>query len=164
MPKTLRGSGGQPVNSVIGWTNMLLGLWDAEQPRAVFVAWDTLGIPTYRHKLWPAYQAGRVFDRELLQQLNALPDICRAFGFGVGKGAGYEADDFMASAACAEQRQGGTCLILTTDRDAYQLVCESVTVLSPRRGTRELERIGPHEVVDRMGVLPEQVPDFKALS
>src|SRR5690606_29461030 len=53
---------------------------------------------------------------------------------------------------------------LTNDKDAYQLVSEEVTVLSPRRGVREMDRIGPREVVERLGVLPEQVPDFKALA
>ncbi|HZH98665.1 MAG TPA: 5'-3' exonuclease H3TH domain-containing protein, partial [Fimbriimonadaceae bacterium] len=55
-------------------------------------------------------------------------------------------------------------LILTTDKDSYQLVSDRITVLSPKRGSRELDRIGPHQVVERLGVLPEQVPDFKALS
>ncbi len=164
MPKTLRGSGGQPVNSLIGWTNMLLGLWDAEQPRAVFVAWDTLGIPTYRHKLWPHYQAGRVFDRELLQQLDALPNLCRAFGFGVGKGPGYEADDYLASAARAEVERGGSCVILTNDRDSFQLASEQITILWPRKGISDIDRVDPHRVVERFGVLPEQVPDYKALA
>lgn len=143
---------------------MLLRIYAEEQPRGVFVAWDTLGVDTYRSKLWPPYQTGRVFDKEVVEQLEALPDICRAFKFGVGKLAGYEADDVMASAAIAETRRGGSSLILTTDRDAYQLVSESVTVLAPKRGTRELDRIGPMQVVERFGVLPEQVPDFKALS
>jgi DNA polymerase-1 len=70
----------------------------------------------------------------------------------------------MAAACLENVRRGGTCLLLTTDRDAYQLVSDRVTVLSPRRGASELDRIGPHEVVERLGVHPEQVPDFKALA
>ena len=69
----------------------------------------------------------------------------------------------MAAAALKEVESGGTCLILTTDRDAYQLVSEQITVLSPKPRTRELDRITPLEVVKRFGVLPEQVPCFKAL-
>src|SRR5690606_18053963 len=105
-----------------------------------------------------------VFDPEILEQLDALPELCGAFGFGWGKAEGYEADDLMAAAAAAEVAAGGTCLLLTNDRDSYQLVSDEVTVLSPRRGVREMDRIGPSEVVERMGVLPEQVPDFKALA
>jgi DNA polymerase-1 len=143
---------------------MVLYLWDSEQPRAIFTAWDTLGVETYRHKLWPTYQGGRVFDAAIIEQLDLLPSVADAFGFGVGKKAGYEADDFMAAAAIAETRRGGQSLLLTTDRDAYQLVSDTVTVLAPRAGVRDLMRIGPQEVVNRLGVLPEQVPDYKALA
>jgi DNA polymerase I len=149
MPKSLKGSDGRPINAIVGWTNMLIFLWEAEQPRSIFTAWDTLGVDTYRHKLWPSYQAGRVFDHAIVKQLDWLPDVARAFGFGVGKAPGYEADDFMAAAAIAETSRGGHSLLLTTDRDAYQLVSDSVTVLAPRSGVRDL---------------PEQVPDFKALA
>jgi len=164
MPKSLRSPDGRPINAIVGWTNMLLTLWDSQHPRSMFVAWDTLGVETYRHKLWPTYQGGRVFDDAIVRQLDLLPTLAAAFGFGVGKKAGYEADDFMAAAAIAETRRGGHSLLLTTDRDAYQLVNDSVTVLAPRAGVRDLMRIGPAQVVERMGVLPEQIPDFKALA
>src|SRR5579864_1690781 len=164
MPKSLRSPDGRPINAIVGWTNMLMTLWDSQQPRSIFVAWDTLHVDTYRHKLWPTYQGGRVFDDAIVRQLDVLPTLAAAFGFGVGKKAGYEADDFMAAAAIAETRRGGHSLLLTTDRDAYQLVNESVTVLAPRAGVRDLVRIGPQQVVERMGVLPEQIPDFKALA
>jgi DNA polymerase-1 len=163
-PKTVTSADGTPVNALVGLIGMLANLWATERPRAIFVAWDTLEVPTYRHALWPTYQSGRVFDAEILQQLGVLPGLCREFGFGVGKLAGSEADDLMAAAAQAEVANAGTCLLLTNDRDAYQLVSDQVTVLSPRRGVRELDRIGPREVVERLGVLPEQVADFKALS
>jgi DNA polymerase-1 len=164
MPKSLKSADGRPINAIVGWTNMLVTLWENEQPRSVYVAWDTLGVETYRHKLWPGYQAGRVFDHAILKQLDELPVLAAAFGFGVGKRAGYEADDFMAAAAIAETHRGGRSLLLTTDRDAYQLVSDSVTVLAPRAGVRDLVRIGPAQVVERFGVLPEQVPDYKALA
>lgn len=149
------------LNAVTGFFSMLARIWGEESCRGAFVAWDTLGVKTYRDELWPAYQGGRFFDPALVAQLNQLPDLCRAFGFGVGKQAGFEADDLMASAAAAEP---GSCFLLTTDRDSYQLVSERVTVLSPKRGTPVLDRIGPEQVVAYFGVLPEQVPDFKALA
>jgi DNA polymerase I len=164
IPKGVKGAGGRPINAIVGWTNMLLYMWTTEQPRAIFVGWDTLGVSTYRHELWPAYQGGRHFDESIVQQLGQLPDLCRAFGFGVGKGTGYEADDFLASAAREEEARGGRSLVLTNDRDAYQIVTEATTVLSPKKGIRELARIGPQQVVDYFGVLPEQVPDYKALA
>src|SRR5579859_6008829 len=164
MPKSLKGSNGRPINAIVGWTNMMLTVWDAEQPRSIFVAWDTLGVDTYRHELLPSYQGGRVFDPAIVKQLDWLPAVAAAFGFGNGKRPGYEADDFMAAAAIAETKRGGHSLLLTTDRDAYQLVSDSVMVLAPRSGVRDLMRIGPQEVVERMGVLPEQVADYKALA
>jgi DNA polymerase I len=163
-PKTVTSPDGKPINAIVGFFGMLARVWAEEKPRGVFVAWDTLGSPTYRDALWPTYQGGRVIDAEIRYQLDLLPDICREFAFGVGKAAGSEADDLMAAAALTEVAQGGTALLFTTDRDAYQLVCESITVIAPKKGTRVLDRIGPHEVVQRMGVLPEQVPDFKALA
>lgn len=163
-PKSITGANGEVINAIVGFFSMLLRIWQEEQPRAVFVGWDTLGVDTYRNKLWPPYQGGRIFEREIVRQLDLLPPLCEACGLGIGKGAGYEADDFMAAAACAEAANGGSALILTTDKDSYQLVSDRITVISPKRGTRELDRIGPHQVVERFGVLPEQVPDFKALA
>lgn len=160
----MKGINDLPINAIVGFFSMLSVLWGREDVGAIFTAWDTLGVDTYRNKLWPPYQTGRVFDREIVLQLNMLPTICAAFGLGVGKEEGYEADDFMAAAAIAETERGGTALLLTTDRDAYQLVNEHVTVLAPQRGGLPPLRVGPGEVVERMGVLPEQVPDFKALS
>jgi len=163
-PKSIEGNDGKTINAIVGFFGMLNVLWQAERPRAVFVAWDTLGVDTYRSELWPAYQTGRVFEPEIVRQLGMLPTLCEAFGFGIGKEAGFEADDFVAAVTLAETAAGGSCLIYTTDKDSYQLVNESVTVLSPKRGAKELDRVGPAEVVARFGVLPEQVPDFKALA
>jgi DNA polymerase-1 len=163
-PKSVRGKDDRPINAIVGWTNMLLGLYDAEQPRAVFVGWDTLKMATYRHKLLPTYQAGRVFDREIVEQLDMLPELTRAFGFGCGKAAGYEADDAMASAVKLEVERGGCCLVFTNDRDAYQQVSDRVTVISPVKGIRDIARIGPAEVEARFGVPPSLVRDFKALA
>ncbi len=163
-PKTVVSPTGEPINAIVGFVNMLVAVWANEQPRGVFVAWDTLSVSTYRHALWPQYQNGREFDTEILDQLEALPALCTAFGFGVAREAGFEADDLMAAAAAVEVARGGICLLLTNDRDAYQLVSDHVTVLNPRRGASLIDRIGPLEVVERMGVLPEQVVAFKALS
>ena len=163
LPKTIRRAEGRPAGAIVGFANMLLRLWDAEQPRAVVVAWDTLEVPTYRHEAFEGYQSGRVFDAELLEQLGLLPELVEALGFAYAKGAGYEADDFLAAAADAEAKRGGQTLVATSDRDAFQLVDEHTTVLQPTRGVSELARIGPEEVRERYGVEPAQVPDFIAL-
>src|SRR5438477_382847 len=86
-------------NAILGFTNFLLRLWDAEQPAAVLAAWDSLDHPTYRHEALPAYQSGRVFEDSIVEQLDRLPDFIASFGFACAKAAGYEADDFLAAAA-----------------------------------------------------------------
>ena len=163
LPRSIRRADGSAGNLLTGLVNMLLRLWDAERPRAVFVGWDTLFVPTYRHEALAGYQAGREFDPELLEQLDLAPGLLEAAGIVCGKAAGYEADDFLAAAVAAERARGGTSLVATSDRDAFQLVSDRVTILQPVKGVSELARIGPAEVVERYGVEPAQVPDFIAL-
>jgi DNA polymerase-1 len=139
---------------------MLTRLWEQERPDAVLVAWDTLSAPTYRHEAYEPYQSGRVFEESLLEQLDVLPEVVAAMGFLVAKAAGYEADDFLAAAAHAWP---GEVLVATSDRDAFQLVSDRVTILQPAKGVSELARIGPDGVRERYGVEPEQVPDLIAL-
>jgi DNA polymerase-1 len=162
LPKSMRRKDGRPENALLGFTNMLLRLWHDERPRTVLVAWDSLDVPTYRHTALPAYQSGRVFDSELLEQLDLLPELVRSTGLQAAKEPGYEADDFLAAAAVQEESAGGAALVATSDRDAFQLVTERVTVLQPARGAPP-NRIGPAEVRERYGVDPAQVPDFIAL-
>jgi DNA polymerase I len=139
-----------------------LRLFEGEQPRAVLVGWDTLDSPNHRQRLFPAYQSGRVFDEELLDQLQMLPEFVAACGFANAKAPGYEADDFLAAAAAAEEHRLGTVLVASGDRDAFQLVSARTTVLHPVKAG-ELARIGPANVLERYGVEPRQVPDFIAL-
>ena len=163
LPRSIRRADGRPGNLLTGFTSMLLRLWEAERPRAVVVGWDTLFVPTYRHELLPGYQAGREFDPELLEQLDLAPGLLEAGGIVCGKAEGFEADDFLGAAVAAERARGGTSLVATSDRDAFQLVADDVTILQPVRGVSEIARIGPAEVRERYDVEPEQVTDFIAL-
>jgi DNA polymerase-1 len=163
LPSSIKRAGGAPANALVGFTNMLLGLYDQEQPRAVVVGWDSLDTPTYRHEAFAAYQSGRVFDPELLEQLDLLPELVKAFAFAAAKAPGYEADDFLGAAVAFEEGRGGHVLVATSDRDMFQLASEQTTLLMPRRGVSDIQRIGPAEVRERYGVEPVQVPDFIAL-
>jgi DNA polymerase-1 len=146
----------------VGFANFLLRLYEAERPRAVIVGWDTLDVPTQRHEKLPAYQSGREFDDELIEQLDDLPEFVAACSFANAKAPGYEADDFLAAAAAKEEKRGGTVLVASGDRDTFQLASERTTKLFPIRAG-EMARIGPAEVQERYGVDPSQVPDFIAL-
>src|SRR6266481_1610240 len=162
VPKSIRRRGNKGGGAILGFANFLLRLYAQEKPRAVLVGWDTLDAPTYRHRALETYQSGRVFDAELLDQLDVLPQFVAACGFAHAKAPGYEADDFLAAAVAEEERRGGTAIVATGDRDAFQLASERTTILQPVRAG-EMARIGPAQVRERYGVEPVQVPDFIAL-
>jgi len=162
IPKSISRGDGGAGNALYGFSNMLLRLWQDERPRTVLVAWDTLDAPTYRHEALAAYQGGREFDDELLEQLDLLPALVAASGLAYAKAPGYEADDFLGAAVAHEEAAGGKALVATSDRDAFQLASSDTTILQPVRGSAPA-RIDPDEVRERYGVDPDQVTDFIAL-
>jgi DNA polymerase-1 len=163
LPKSIRRKDGGAGNLLDGVGGLLVRLWQEERPRAALVAWDTLTVPTYRHEALSAYQSGRVFDAELLDQLDLAPRLVESMGFAAAKEDGYEADDFLAAGVAFEEGRGGTALVASGDRDTFQLASERTTILQPQTGGGPLARIGPAEVRERYGVDPVQVPDFIAL-
>jgi DNA polymerase-1 len=92
LPKSIRRHGNKGARAILGFANFLLRFYETEHPRAVLVGWDTLDEPTYRHEALETYQSGRVFDDEILDQLDVLPEFVTARGFVSAKTAGYEAD------------------------------------------------------------------------
>ena len=162
VPKSVKRRGNKGGGAILGFANFLLRLYAQEKPRAVLVGWDTLDAPTYRHRALATYQSGRVFDAELVDQLDILPQFVARCGFACAKAPGYEADDFLAAAVAQEERRGGTAIVASGDRDAFQLASDRTTILQPVRAG-EMARIGPAEVRERYGVEPTQVPDFIAL-
>ncbi len=162
VPKSVLRAGGRGGGAIVGFANYLMRFYDAEAPRAVIVGWDTLSVPNWRAGELDGYQAGREFDDAIVDQLDILPEFVAACGFMNGKADGFEADDFLATAAAAEEKRGGTVLVASGDRDAFQLASERTTILHPVKGG-EMARIGPAEVRERYGVEPAQVPDFIAL-
>lgn len=162
LPKTIRRAGDRGGGAIVGFANYLLRFYETEQPRAVVVGWDTLAEPNWRALEFPPYQGGREFDDEIVDQLDVLPSFVEACGFTIGKHATFEADDFLATAVAMEEKAGGTALIATSDRDAYQLASAATTILQPAKGG-EMLRIDRAGVRERYGVEPSQVPDFIAL-
>ena len=101
VPKSVQRAGGKGGNAVLGFTNYLVRLIEAEKPRAVFVGWDELSEPNWRARELEGYQGGREFEDSIVDQLEVLPEMMSALGFAWGKGGGYEADAYVASAATA---------------------------------------------------------------
>jgi DNA polymerase I len=163
LPSSIRDGGGNQANMLVGFANMVARAWDEEKPRTVFVGFDSVGVPTYRSEILPDYQAGRDFPPVLTSQLDRLPELVSALGFAWAKADGYEADDFLGAAVDAEEASGGRVLVFTNDRDLFQLASKKTTILRPKPGQRELQRVGPAEVKEIYGVPPELVPDFVAL-
>lgn len=155
---------GRPVGLLQGTISMLAGAWDAFGPRAIAVAIDSRE-ESERHALVPVYQAQRVgeVDDDLVSQLDALPDLIRAFGIPAICVPPWEADDVCATLATLEEAAKGTSLVLTHDRDAYQLASKRTTIVRPVSGVTEVEYVDPDGVVERYGVHPDQVPDLIAL-
>ena len=158
----VEGAGGRPVGLLVGFANVLLATWRSTQPRAVIVCLDAR-VPSYRHELLPGYQGQRdPFADDLCEQLDRMPEMTEAFGFAAAKVVPYEADDLLATAVTQEEARGGGALVVSSDRDTYQLVSDVTATLHPRpRG--ELERVDRAGVRERYGIEPEQVPDLIAL-
>src|SRR5437870_1994526 len=104
LPKSIRRRGNKGAGAILGFANFLLRFYETEKPRAVLVGWDTFDAPTYRHEALQGYQAGRVFEDELVDQLEVLPHFVTACGFACAKAPGFEADDFLAAAVAREER------------------------------------------------------------
>ncbi len=163
LPSSIKDGAGNQANMIVGFANMLARSWEDEEPRTVFVGFDSVGVPTYRSELLPEYQSGRDFPPVLTSQLDRLPELVDTLGFAWAKADGYEADDFLGAVVAAEEARGGKTLVFTNDRDLFQLASAKTTILRPKPGQRELVRVGPAEVKEIYGVPPKLVPDFVAL-
>jgi len=163
LPKTIKGTDGTPVNALLGTANLVLREVEQHSPRAVVLCFGAEAAK-YRVELYSGYHADRPEMPELLiPQWEASHDLFTRFGWLVEEHADLEADDLLGSLAKAETAAGGTTLIMTGDRDMFQCVGDSVSVLYASTGTRGAEVVGPPEVRERYGIEPEQVPDFIAL-
>jgi DNA polymerase I len=118
LPKTIRRSDGKGAGAILGFANFLLRIYADQQPRAVVVGWDSLEAPTKRHELFLAYQSGREFDDDLIEQLNVLPEFVASCGFANAKAPGYEADVFLAAAVNAMVR------VTRLEEDGFTLIYE----------------------------------------
>ncbi|RAY16463.1 DNA polymerase I [Actinomadura craniellae] len=154
---------GQPTNAVFGFTSMLINVLRDERPTHIAVCFDR-SEPTFRHEQYVEYKAGRRETpddfRSQMSLIFEVLDVLRIPRLSV---AGFEADDLIATLATQGAGLGYETLIVTGDRDAFQLVGEHVTVLYPVRGVSELSRMDPPAVTQKYGVPPERYRELAAL-
>ncbi len=166
LPEELATSDGMPTNALLGFANMLFKLLGDYRPRGVAVAWDTR--PVHRAAVAEAaavvYKEGRRPMPDLLrEQFPHLRPIVEAFGYRNLEFEGWEADDVIATIATrADEAKIRTCVV-STDRDAFQLCSEHVTLMMTPRGVSDVNVYTPERVELRYGVRPDQVPDFIGL-
>jgi len=154
---------GQPTNAVYGFTAMLINVLRDEKPTRVAVAFDR-SEPTFRHEKYVEYKAGRTkAPDEFRSQISLIFEVLDALGIRHLSVAGFEADDIIATLATRAEQRGGEVLIVTGDRDAFQLVSDKVTVLYNSRGVSDMRRYDPAGLQEKYGLTPAQYPDFAAL-
>jgi DNA polymerase-1 len=164
LPEELATSEGFPTNALLGFTNMLFKLLTDYKPRAVAVAWDTR--PTERHAIatTQVYKEGRREMADLLrEQFPYFRPIVEAFGYRNLEFEGWEADDVIATLAARAGEAGIKTTVVSTDRDAFQLVTENVNLMMTPRGVQDPQVYTPERVEARYGITPEQIPDFIGL-
>ena len=163
--KPLTTKDGLYTNALYGFLNIYQKLCEQVQPDHVAAAFD-LSAPTFRHRQYAEYKAGRRhMPEELAQQLPICKELLRLMGLTVVEKEGYEADDILGTLSAAAAQQGGECFIATGDRDSLQLVGEHVTVLlaATKMGRPETTVYDPAAVRAKYGLSPEQLIDLKAL-
>ncbi|MER6985003.1 5'-3' exonuclease H3TH domain-containing protein, partial [Streptomyces carpinensis] len=154
---------GQPTNAIYGFASMLANTLRDEAPTHFAVAFD-VSRKTWRSEEFTEYKANRSKTPDefqgQVQLICELLDAMHASRFAV---EGYEADDIIATLATRAEAEGFDVLIVTGDRDSFQLVSEHTTVLYPTKGVSELTRFTPEKVFEKYGLTPAQYPDFAAL-
>jgi DNA polymerase I len=162
LPEELATSEGFPTNALLGFTNMLFKLLADYRPKGVAVAWDTRA--THRKELDPDYKVDRRPMPDLLaEQFPHFRPIVEAFGYQNLEFEGWEADDVIATLAARADGAGVKTTVVSTDRDAFQLVTDNVALMMTPRGVADVHVYTPDRVFARYGVTPEQVPDFIGL-
>uniref|UniRef100_UPI00359C2640 DNA polymerase I n=1 Tax=Bifidobacterium longum TaxID=216816 RepID=UPI00359C2640 len=156
-------SSGQATNAVWGFATMLAQVIDAEKPDHLGVAFDVKG-GTFRNEMLPQYKGTReAAPEELLTQLPLIQRMLTALGVTYIEKPGFEGDDVIATLATMGDKAGYHTLVLSGDRDAFQLVDDNVTVLHPGHHFKDLKHMTPQSIIDKYKVTPAQYPDLAAL-
>jgi DNA polymerase I len=162
LPEELATSEGFPTNALLGFTNMLFKLLSDYRPKGVAVAWDTRAV--HRKEMAPDYKVDRRPMPDLLgEQFPHFRPIVEAFGYRNLEFEGWEADDVIATLAARADEGGIKTTVVSTDRDAFQVVTDNVALMMTPRGVADVNVYTPERVFARYGITPEQIPDFIGL-
>jgi DNA polymerase I len=162
LPEELATTEGFSTNALLGFTNMLFKLLTDYRPKGVAVAWDTR--PVHRTEISETYKADRRPMPDLLrEQFPFFRPIVEAFGYRNLEFEGWEADDVIATLATRADAAGVKTCVVSTDRDAFQLVSDNVCLMMTPRGVSDVHVYTPERVELRYGIPPERVPDFIGL-
>jgi DNA polymerase I len=162
LPEELATTEGFPTNALLGFTNMLFKLLSDYRPKGVAVAWDTRAV--HRHELSEDYKSDRRPMPDLLgEQFPYFRPIVEAFGYRNLEFQGWEADDVIATLATRADEEGIRTVVVSTDRDAFQLVTDNVVLMMTPRGVADVNVYTPDRVEARYGIRPDQIPDFIGL-
>src|SRR3712207_4939496 len=164
LPTDMATASGQVTNAVFGFTSMLINLLRDHRPTHIAVAWDR-AEPTFRHEEVPTYKAQREEAPDILrQQLGLVRQVLEALRIRMVDHAAYEADDVIATLATMARDRGDEVVVVTGDRDTYQLVEDPlVKVLYNRRGVSDYVLYDEAGIKERTGVTPAQYPEYAAM-
>ncbi len=163
VPPTMNAPDGTPTNAAFGFISMFIKLYETVQPDAVVCAFDA-GKPQFRIDALAQYKAQRPpMDTDLKVQFPLVERMLDAMNVPVVKLAGWEGDDILGTIAARDEELGYETMLVTGDKDAYQLVNDMTHVLTTKKGISDITIYGPQEVIDRYGVTPEQFIDFLGL-
>jgi DNA polymerase-1 len=155
---------GQHTNAIHGFTSMLINLIKEQKPTHVAVAFDVSDETTHRKAEYSAYKGGRnETPREMSGQIDLIDKVMGAWGIKTIKMPGYEADDILATLAAMGEKAGFEVLLVSGDRDTFQLITDNVFVLYPRKGVSDIPRLDAPAIQEKYFVTPAQYSDLAAL-
>ncbi|TSE15894.1 DNA polymerase I [Arthrobacter sp. KBS0703] len=155
---------GQHTNAIHGFTSMLINLIKEQKPTHIAVAFDVSDETTHRKAEYSDYKGGRnETPREMTGQIDLIDKVMQAWGIKTIKMPGYEADDILATLAAMGDKAGYEVLLVTGDRDAFQLITDNVFVLYPRKGVSDIPRLDAAAIQEKYFVTPPQYSDLAAL-
>lgn len=163
VPPAMTAPDGTPTNAAFGFLSMLIKFIEEAHPDAVICAFDR-GRPAFRMEALEQYKAQRPpMDPSLKAQFPIIEDLLRSMNIPVVTLAGWEGDDILGTIAARDEKLGFRTLLVTGDKDAYQLASELTHIVTTKKGISDVAIYGPDEVIERYGVTPAQVPDFLGL-